>query len=55
MLIKYIPVTDEYTTYNLIEPDHEMNDEISCTRLCELDGEVYVHIPDILTLPEQHS
>lgn len=55
MIIKYTPVTDEYTTYSLIEPDYMMDETIRCTRLCELDGEVYVHVPDSLTLPGQHA
>lgn len=55
MIIKYTPVTDEYTTYHLIEPDCETENDIRCTRLCELDGEIYVHVPDSLTLPTQHS
>lgn len=55
MIIKYTPVTDEYTTYNLVEPDYMMDASVRCTRLCVLDGEVYVHVPSTLTLPTQHE
>jgi hypothetical protein len=54
-IVKYIPVSDEYTTYNLLyTPSTEMDGPFP-TFLGKLDEYMYVSIPDNLVLPEQPS
>lgn len=54
MIIRYIPVADEYTTYNLVyTPDPFDYDTPRPTQLAQLGEYVYWHVPDDLELPEQ--
>ena len=53
-IYKYQKVTDEYTTYCLVEPDYNLLEtEDRITELCTIDGVTYVSVPDSITLPEQ--
>ena len=51
-IYSYTKITDEYTTYTIIEPDYKEGDK-HITELCTIDGMTYVFVPDILVLPEQ--
>ena len=53
-IYKYQKITDQFTTYCLVEPDYnllEIEDRI--TELCTIDGITYVSVPDNINLPEQ--
>ena len=53
-IYKYQKITDQFTTYCLVEPDYnllETDDRI--TELCTIDGVTFVSVPDSITLPEQ--
>ena len=53
-IYKYQKVTDEYTTYCLVEPDYNLLEaEDRITELCTIDGVTYASVPDSITLPEQ--
>ena len=52
MIIKYIKITNEYTTYTLREPNYQ-EDEPRCTELCTIDGYTYVNVPDSVILHDQ--
>jgi len=49
-IMRYKKIQDEYTTYRLIEPE-----DIKCTELCTLNNYTYVHVPEDVVLPTQHS
>ena len=53
-IYKYQKITDNYTTYSLVEPDYNLLEtEDRITELCTIDGVTYVSVPDSITLPEQ--
>ena len=52
MILKYQKHITTYTTYALIEPDYNDDDE-RCTELCTIGDNTYVHVPDSVVLPEQ--
>ena len=53
-IYKYQKITDNYTTYCLVEPDYNLLEtEDRITELCTIDGITYVSVPDSITLPEQ--
>ena len=53
-IYKYQKVTDEYTTYCLVEPDYNLLEtEDRITELCTIDGITYVSVPDSIILPAQ--
>lgn len=54
-ILKYRKITDQYTTYALVEPDYNLqpDPEIRCTELCTIDGITYVSVPDAIELPAQ--
>ena len=53
-IYKYQKVTDQYTTYCLVEPDYnQLEVEEWITELCTIDGLTYVSVPDGVELPEQ--
>ena len=51
-IYSYTKITDEYTTYTIIEPDYKEGDE-HITELCMIGDITYIFVPDILVLPEQ--
>ena len=51
-IYKYQKVTDTFTTYTVIEPDYEEENE-QVTELCTVDGMTYISVPESLKLPEQ--
>ena len=53
-IYKYQKITDQFTTYCLVEPDYNLLDtDTRITELCTIDGVTYVSVPDSITLPEQ--
>ena len=53
-IYRYKRVTDQYTTYCLVEPDYnQLAIEGRITELCTIDGLTYVSVPDGVELPEQ--
>ena len=53
-IYKYQKITDQFTTYCLVEPDYNLLEtEDRITELCTIDGVTYVSVPDSITLPEQ--
>lgn len=48
----YQKVTDEFTTYTVVEPDYKEGDE-RVTELCTVEGTTYISVPDAVILPEQ--
>ena len=52
MIKKYKKVNDEFTTYGMLEPDYKDGDA-RITELCAIDGDTYVHIPEVFILPIQ--
>ena len=52
MIKKYKKITDEYTTYTMVEPDYQ-DGGARATELCTINGETYVHIPDDVVLHQQ--
>jgi hypothetical protein len=48
----YQKVTDEFTTYTVVEPDYKEGDE-RITELCIIDSATYISVPDEVVLPEQ--
>jgi len=53
-IYKYQKITDNYTTYCLVEPDYNLLEtEDRITELCTIDGVTFVSVPDSITLPEQ--
>ena len=51
-IYKYQKTTDTFTTYTIIEPDYEEENE-QVTELCTIDGTTYISVPESLKLPEQ--
>lgn len=55
-LYKYNKVTDQYTTYELRQPDYIANpDIVRYQELVTINSTTYVLIPDVNTLLSQHS
>jgi hypothetical protein len=53
-IYKYQKITDQFTTYCLVEPDYNLLEtEDRITELCTIDGVTYVSVPDSIILPEQ--
>lgn len=53
-IYKYQKVTDQYTTYCLVEPDYnQLAIEERITELCTIDGWTYISMPESIALPEQ--
>jgi hypothetical protein len=53
-IYKYQKITDQFTTYCLVEPDYNLLEtEDRITELCTIDGVTYVSVPDSITLPAQ--
>lgn len=55
ILYSYQKVTDEYTTYELMQPDYEQMapDAARMTELCTIANKTYVMVPDGVILPDQ--
>jgi len=54
MYYSYEKKTDQYTTYELVQPDYEqMPEQARITELCTIDGTTYVSVPENLELPVQ--
>jgi hypothetical protein len=51
-IYSYTKITDEYTTYTVVEPDYKKGDD-RVTELCTIDDLTYISVPDGVTLPEQ--
>jgi hypothetical protein len=51
-IYSYSKVTDQFTTYTVVEPDYKEGDS-RMIELCVIDGTTYIFVPDILILPEQ--
>jgi hypothetical protein len=51
--VSYRPVTDAYTTYRLLLPTDGAGQPLG-TEIAEIDGVVYVALPDGAILPAQH-
>jgi len=51
-IYKYRKVTDQYTTYNIVEPDYSEGD-LKIIDLATIDGVSYVFMPDGVILPNQ--
>lgn len=47
----YQKVTDEFTTYTVVEPDYKEG-EVRITELCIIDSATYISVPDEVVLPE---
>ena len=55
-IYRYKKVTDQYTTYCLVEPDYnQLEVEERITELCTIGEWTYVSVPDEVELPEQPS
>ena len=53
-IYKYQKITDQFTTYCLVEPDYNLLEtEDRITELCTIDGITYVSVPDSIILPAQ--
>ena len=53
-IYKYQKITDQFTTYCLVEPDYNLLEaEDRITELCTIVGVTYASVPDSITLPEQ--
>lgn len=53
-IYKYRKISTEYVTHTLTEPDYNLLEtEDRITELCDIDGEIYVSVPDSITLPAQ--
>ena len=53
-IYKYQKITDQFTTYCLVEPDYNLLEtEDRITELCTINGVTYASIPDGIILPEQ--
>ena len=53
-IYKYQKITDQFTTYCLVEPDYNLLEtEDRITELCTIDGITYVSVPDSIILPVQ--
>ena len=53
-IYKYQKITDQFTTYCLVEPDYNLLEtEDKITELCTIDGITYVSVPDSIILPAQ--
>jgi hypothetical protein len=53
-IYKYQKITDQFTTYCLVEPDYNLlGTEDRITELCIIDGVTYVSVPDSIILPAQ--
>lgn len=48
----YYKVTDQFTTYTVVEPDYKDGDA-QITELCVIDGLTYISVPDAVILPAQ--
>jgi len=55
MFYSYKKKTDQFTTYELVQPDYAQlpKDMATITELCTIDGLTYVSIPDGMVLPGQ--
>ena len=51
-IYKYQKITDQHTTYNVVEPDYREGDE-RIVDLATIDGYAYICVPDSITLPDQ--
>ncbi len=52
-IVRYQPVSDDYTTYHLLTPASNDMDALRATVLATLDGYTYVSLPDGMKLPSQ--
>jgi hypothetical protein len=52
MILKYQKITDNYTTYTLLEPDYQEED-LKCVELCTIGNYTYVFVPEGTVLPDQ--
>jgi hypothetical protein len=53
-IYKYQKITDQFTTYCLVEPDYNLLEtEDRITELCTIDGVTFVSVPDSIILPAQ--
>ena len=51
-IFKYQKVTNKFTTYTIVEPDYQEEDD-RITELSVIDGITYISVPDTITLPKQ--
>ena len=52
-IMSYKIERDKFTSYTLIHPDYEINDQDRITELCTIDDLTYISVPDGVVLPEQ--